>query len=104
VLGYYTVHGPIYNYNASTAIVTFRVDTMLNSISLPSDILGHEHLARAAERKHNRHKRTKSIICPILRVLLTVLAVVGASVVPSFESVLSLSGSALCRDATPTNG
>lgn len=51
------------------------------------------HVQAAAVAKHNRHERLKAFFRPLIRVLLAVLAVVGALVMPSFEAVLSLLGS-----------
>lgn len=47
----------------------------------------------AAEVHHDRRERLKSIFRPIIRVILAVLAVLGALIMPSFESILSLLGS-----------
>ncbi|KAL7424020.1 hypothetical protein Q5752_001605 [Cryptotrichosporon argae] len=56
---------------------------------------GESHISLAAEARHNRHERLKAVARPIVRVLLACVAVAGAILLPSFESVLGLVGSGL---------
>jgi vesicular inhibitory amino acid transporter len=50
------------------------------------------HLSTAAESSHNARERLKYWLRPILRMLIAVLATVGALVMPSFESVMAILG------------
>ena len=52
-----------------------------------------EPISTASEIYHDRRERIKSIIRPVIRVILAVLGVTGALIMPSFESLLSFSGS-----------
>ena len=56
----------------------------------PSDIIPIE-----VEVAHYRHERNKAIMRPVVRVMLAILAILGAVLMPSFESVLSFLGGGL---------
>ena len=65
-----------------------------SSSSIPSLALGaHDPaLSSSAEGSHHARERLKYWLRPILRMLIAVLATVGALVMPSFESVMAILG------------
>jgi vesicular inhibitory amino acid transporter len=64
-----------------------------SSLSISSIPEAHDpHLSSTAEAAHTRRETVKYYLRPIIRLLLAVLAVVGALVMPSFESVMAILG------------
>lgn len=55
---------------------------------------GASHFSIAAESRHDKNERFKSFVRPCVRLGLAFVFVVGALIVPSFETVMSLLGSA----------